>query len=53
MSLEAMRRDEEKRFFITEVNFRLNQWNDSGEVDYLRKAIAAINAQIKKEEEHE
>lgn len=46
-----VKREEEKRYLITSVNFHLNMWNDSGEVDYLHKAVAAIKAQIKAETE--
>lgn len=55
MSIENAKQEEAKRYFITAVNFQLNMWSDSGETDYLRKAIAEIKAQIEKEEgkEHE
>lgn len=46
-----VKREKEKRYLITSVNFHLNMWSDSGEVDYLHKAIAAIQAQIKAEAE--
>lgn len=44
------KREEEKQYFFTAVNFCLNMWNDSGDVDYLHKAIANIRAVIEKEE---
>ena len=49
---EAMnqKREEEKQYFFYAVNFCLNMWNDSGDVDYLHKAIANIRAAIEKEE---
>lgn len=31
----------------------VNLWCDSGDTDYLRKAMAEIRAQIEREEEHE
>lgn len=43
-------REEEQQYLTTAVNFNLNMWRDSGEVDYLRKAIANIRATIEKEE---
>ena len=46
-------REEEKRYLITSVNFHLNMWSDSGEVDYLEKAIAAIRSRIMKDREKE
>lgn len=46
-----VKREEEKRYLITSVNFQLNMWSDSGEVDYLLQAIAVIKAQIKAETE--
>lgn len=44
------KREEEKQYFFTAVNFCLNMWNDSGDIDYLHKAIANIRAVIDKEE---
>ena len=41
---------EEKQFFMTAVIFNLNMWRDSGDVDYLYKAITYIKAQIGVEE---
>lgn len=41
---------EEKQFFMTAVHYNLNMWRDSGDVDYLYKAIAYIKAQIGVEE---
>lgn len=41
---------EEKQFFMTAVHYNLNMWRDSGDVDYLHKAIAYIKAQIGVEE---
>lgn len=46
---ESANRDKDKRYFTTIVNFYLNMYHDSGEVYYLYKAIAEINAVIKKE----
>lgn len=48
-----VKREEEKRYLITSVNFHLNMWSDSGEVDYLEKAIAAIRSRIMKDREKE
>lgn len=31
----------------------IDMWTDSGDTDYLRKAMAEIRAQIEREEEHE
>lgn len=42
--------EEEKMYLATAVNFNLNMWRDSGEIDYLHKAIANIRAVIDKEE---
>ena len=36
--------------FFAAVNFCLNMWNDSGELDYLHKAIANIRKKIEEEE---
>lgn len=44
------KREEEQQYLATAVNFNLNMWRDSGEVDYLHKAIANIRAAIEKEE---
>ena len=44
------KREEEKQYFFNAVNFCLNMWNDSGDIDYLHKAIANIRATIEKEE---
>ena len=41
---------EEKQFFMTAAHYNLNMWRDSGDVDYLYKAIAYIKAQIGVEE---
>ena len=38
---------------IKAVNAELEEWLCSGDVDYLRKAMAVIRAAIEKEEEHE
>lgn len=46
---ESANRDKDKRYFTTIVNFYLNMYHDSGEVYYLHKATAEINAVIKKE----
>ena len=43
-------REEEQQYLATAVNFNLNMWRDSGEIDYLHKAIANIRATIEKEE---
>lgn len=37
--------------FIKAVNAELEEWLLSGDVDYLRKAVAVIRAEIEKEEE--
>lgn len=42
-------RDKEKRYFTTIVNFYINMYHDSGEIYYLHKAVAEINAKIKNE----
>lgn len=42
--------EEEQQYLATAVNFNLNMWRDSGEIDYLHKAIANIRAVIEKEE---
>lgn len=44
------KREEEQQYLTTAVNFNLNMWRDSGEIDYLHKAIANIRATIEKEE---
>lgn len=44
------KREEEQQYLTTAVNFNLNMWRDSGEIDYLHKAIANIRAAIEKEE---
>ena len=46
----SRQREEEQQYLTTAVNFNLNMWRDSGEIDYLRKAIANIRAVIEKEE---
>ena len=46
---ESANRDKDKRYFTTIVNFYLSMYHDSGEVYYLHKAAAEINAVIKKE----
>lgn len=46
----SRQREEEQQYLTTAVNFNLNMWRDSGDVDYLRKAIANIRAAIEKEE---
>lgn len=43
-------REKEKMYLAAAVNFCLNMWRDSGEIDYLHKAIANIRAAIEKEE---
>ena len=48
-----MTREEEKQGLITVVNWNLNMWSDSGEVDYLEKAMAAIRSRIIKDMEKE
>lgn len=48
--VEDKTQDEEKQSFITAVRLNLNMWCDSGDVDYLHKAIAYIKAQIGVEE---
>ncbi len=47
--IKSTNRDKDKRYFSTIVNFYINMYHDSGEVYYLHKAIAEINAKIKKE----
>lgn len=47
------KREEEQRYLATAVNFCLNMWRDSGEIDYLHKAVANIRAAIEKEESKE
>ena len=46
----SRQREEEQQYLATTVNFNLNMWRDSGEIDYLHKAIANIRATIEKEE---
>lgn len=41
--------DKDKRYFSILVNFYINMYRDSGEIYYLHKAVAEINAVIKKE----
>lgn len=48
-----MTREEEKQSLITVVNWNLNMWSDSGEGDYLEKAMAAIRSRIIKDREKE
>lgn len=48
-----MTREEEKQGLITVVNWNLNMWSDSGEVDYFEKAMAAIRSRIIKDMEKE
>lgn len=43
--------DKDKRYFLILVNFYINMYCDSGEIYYLHKAVAEINAAIKKEGE--
>lgn len=38
---------------INDVNVKLTEWQCSGDVDYLHKAMAVIRAEIEKEEENE
>ena len=46
--------DDEMRYLVTSVTHKLNMYADSGEVNYLHKAIAVIYAEIKKAKgEHE
>lgn len=45
----SRQREEEKAYLATAVNFCLNMWRDSGDLDYLHKAIANIRATIEKE----
>lgn len=40
--------DKEMRYLVTSVTHKINMYADSGEVDYLHKAIAVIYAEIKK-----
>lgn len=46
----SRQREEEQQYLTTAVNFNLNMWRDSGDTDYLHKAIANIRAAIEKEE---
>lgn len=41
--------DKDKRYFSILVNSYINMYRDSGEIYYLHKAAAEINAVIKKE----
>ena len=43
--------DKEQGKLIKAVNAALENWLLSGDVDYLRKAVAVIRAEIEKEEE--
>ena len=43
--------DKGKRYLTILVNFYINMYRDSGEIYYLHKAAAEINAAIKKEGE--
>ena len=49
-SLRIKPKRRKKQFFMTAVHYNLNMWRDSGDVDYLYKAIAYIKAQIGVEE---
>lgn len=49
----GMTREEEKQALIAVVNYNLNMWSDSGEADYLDKAVAAIRSRIMKDREKE
>ena len=40
--------DKDKRYLAILVNFYINMYCDSGEIYYLNKAAAEINAAIKK-----
>lgn len=40
--------DKDKRYLTILVNFYINMYRDSGEIYYLHKAAAEINAAIKK-----
>lgn len=48
--VEDKNQDEQNPPFIIAVRLNLNMWRDSGDVDYLYKAIAYIKAQIGVEE---
>lgn len=48
MSTESVKRDEEMRYLLTCVTLQINMYADSGDVDYLRKAIAVLRAKIEK-----
>lgn len=50
---EAVDELKEQEKLIKAVNAELEEWLYSGDTDYLYKAMAAIRAAIKKEEEHE
>lgn len=45
--------DDEMRYLVTSVTHKIDMYADSGEVDYLHKAIAVLYAEIKKSEEKE
>lgn len=48
MSLKANNHDDEMRYLVTSVTHKLNLYADSGEIDYLHKAIAVINGVLRK-----
>lgn len=50
MKMAANKHDDEMRYLVTSVTCKLNMYADSGEVDYLYKAIAVINSEIEKAE---
>lgn len=47
--VEDKNQDEQNPSFITAVRLNLNMWCDSGDVDYLHKAIAAIRSKIEED----
>lgn len=48
MSVKSAKRDDEMRYIVTSVTHKIDMYADSGEVDYLHKAIAVLYAEIKK-----
>lgn len=46
-----MMTNEERMKVVNDIDDILGDWTNSGDVDYLRKAMAVIRAEIKKEEE--
>lgn len=46
-----MMTNEERMKIVNNIDDILGDWTNSGDDDYLRKAMAVIRAEIKKEEE--